>query len=251
MRILIFSDIHGNAVGLDAMLADVKSESFDQMVCLGDAIQGGPQPSTVVARLRDLGCPVVMGNADDWLLTGQESGAEPISEERRKKLDAGRLWSLAQLSEADCAFIRSFQPTVAIALGDERRLLCYHGSPQSFDDVILPTTPDEAVRGLLEPQETVIYTGGHTHMQFIRHFGRTFHFNPGSVGFAYRHDQAEGANFRADPWAEYAVLTVSHERVSLGFRRVFYAAEQMIAVYRASGRPFAQDAIGQYRVSSQ
>ena len=52
MRILIFSDIHGNAVGLDAMLADIEGETFDQMVCLGDAIQGGPQPAEVVARLQ-------------------------------------------------------------------------------------------------------------------------------------------------------------------------------------------------------
>jgi hypothetical protein len=68
---LIFSDIHGNAVGLDAMLADVHGESFDQLVCLGDAIQGGPQPAAVVARLRALDCPVMMGNADNWLLSGE------------------------------------------------------------------------------------------------------------------------------------------------------------------------------------
>ena len=42
------------------------------MVCLGDAIQGGPQPAQVVSRLKELACPVVMGNADAWLLTGVE-----------------------------------------------------------------------------------------------------------------------------------------------------------------------------------
>ena len=246
MRILIFSDMHGNAVGLDAMLADVQGETFDQMVCLGDAIQGGPQPDEVVARLRDLGCPVVMGNADAWLLSGEESGAEHIAEERKRKMDAVRLWSLAHLSEADCTFIRTFQPTVEIALDHGRKLLCYHGSPQSFDDVILPTTPDEEVRRFLAPEATTIYTGGHTHIQFIRHVGRTFHFNPGSVGLAYRHDQEKDTNFRADPWAEYAVLTVVGERVALELRRVPYDAAQLIAVYRASGRPFADEAIAQY-----
>ncbi len=246
MRILIFSDIHGNAVGLEAMLADIQGEAFDQMVCLGDAIQGGPQPAEVVARLRNLGCPVVMGNADAWLLTGEETGAEPIAEERKRKLDAVRLWSLEQLSEPDRAFIATFPPTVEVALAHDRQLLCYHGSPQSFDDIILPTTPDEEMRRFLTPQTTTVYTGGHTHMQFIRHFGRTFHFNPGSVGFAYRHDQERDANFRADPWAEYALLTVAGERVSLEFRRVPYNAEGLIAVYRASGRPFADEAVAQY-----
>lgn len=246
MRILIFSDMHGNAVGLDAMLADVQGEAFDQMVCLGDAIQGGPQPAAVVARLRNLGCPVVMGNADAWLLSGEESGGEHIAEERKRKMAAVRLWSLAHLSAADCAFIRAFQPTVEIALDHGRKLLCYHGSPHSFDDVILPTTPDEEVRRFLAPAAMTIYTGGHTHIQFMRHVGRTFHFNPGSVGLAYRHDQEKDTNFRADSWVEYAVLTVVGERVALEFRRVPYDAAQLIAVYRASGRPFADEAIAQY-----
>ena len=121
-----------------------------------------------------------------------------------------------------------------------------HGSKQSFDDVILPTTGDEEVRRFLEPEDMTIYTGGHTHIQFVRHLGRTFHFNPGSVGLAYRHDQEEGANFRTDPWAEYAVLTVSDGRVALEFRRVPFDAERLIAVYRSSGRPFAEDLIRQY-----
>lgn len=246
MRILIFSDIHGNGVGLAAMLADINGESFDQLVCLGDAIQGGPQPHEVVEQLRTLGCPVVMGNADDWLLTGQASAAEPVDDERQRLLDAVRHWSLAQLNAADLDFIRAFTPTVPIALEDGRALLCYHGSPHSYDDVILPTTPDSEVRALLAPVESTIYTGGHTHVQFIRHFGRTFHFNPGSVGFAYRHNQAEDVAFRADPWAEYAILTVTEERLALEFRRVPYAAAELIAVYRASNRPFADVAIAQY-----
>jgi hypothetical protein len=29
----------------DAMLADLDGPSIDRMVCLGDAVQGGPQPA--------------------------------------------------------------------------------------------------------------------------------------------------------------------------------------------------------------
>jgi predicted phosphodiesterase len=92
----------------------------------------------------------------------------------------------------------------------------------------------------------VIYTGGHTHMQFIRHFGCTFHFNPGSVGLAYRHDQPED-RFTLDPWAEYAILSVTGERIDLTFRRVPIDVEALIDVYRSSGRPFSDDAVAEYR----
>jgi putative phosphoesterase len=246
MRTLIFSDIHGNAVALDALLADVKGEAFDQMVCLGDAIQGGPQPAETVAQLRELGCPVVMGNADDWLLTGQASDAERSDEAREHKLNAVRHWSLAQLSDADQAFIHAFKATVEIPLTEGRKLLCYHGSPQSFDHVILPTTPEEEVRHFLEPDEQTIYTGGHTHMQFIRHLGRTFHFNPGSVGFAWRHGQ-DAAHFKADPFAEYAVLTYEPQRIRLEFRRVLLDVERLQQAYKTSGRPYTEEALAQYQ----
>ena len=245
MKIAIISDIHGNCVALDAVLSDIKEQDVDQIVCLGDAVQGGPQPAGVVARLRELHCPVVMGNADDWLLTGIDSGAENIPEERRHRMDDIRRWQLTQLTEQDLAFIREFKPTLQIRLDDERTLFCYHGSPQSFDHVILPQTPDEEVRRYLEPKEGMIYTGGHTHMQFIRHFGRTFHFNPGSVGVAFRHDQPED-NFHLDPWGEYAMLTSRSGNLSLEFRRVMFDVEELISVYRNSGKPYAELSIAEY-----
>jgi predicted phosphodiesterase len=245
MRLAIISDIHGNCVALEAVLADLKHEPVDRFVCLGDAIQGGPQPAGVVARLRELAWPVVMGNADDWLLTGNDSGAEQISDARRKQMNAVRAWQLSQLTPQDLAFIGAFQPTIRLPLDDQRWLLCFHGSPRSFDEIILPQTPDEEVARYLNPKPHTVYTGGHTHVQFIRHFGQTFHFNPGSVGFAYRHDQPEGG-FRADPWAEYALCSSNGGRLSLEFRRVSYDLMPLIEAYHASGRPHADSGVAQY-----
>ena len=247
MRIAIISDMHGNCIALDAVLEDLKRDNIDQTVCLGDAIQSGPQPAEVVARLRALDCPVVMGNADDWLLTGHDSGAEKITPERARKMDAVREWSLAQLSDDDKAFIHAFKPTVEIALPNNRTLLCFHGSPRSFDDVILPTTFEEDFTKYLGDFLPSLMCGGHTHMQQIRRIGTTdaFFFNPGSVGFAYSHQQPE-EHFRADPWAEYAVLTVDAHRTSLELRRVPFDVQRLIDVYRSSGRPFADDALQHY-----
>jgi predicted phosphodiesterase len=247
MRIAVISDIHGNCIALDAVLADLDSDSFDEMVCLGDAIQGGPQPAEVVARLRELACPVVMGNADAWLLTGEETGNEPITEERLKEIGEIRKWSLTKLSEEDKSFIAKFQPTVEIPLNSNRSLLCFHGSPTSFDLIILPTTSDEDFNGFLASYLPNILTGGHTHMQQIRRIGASdsFFFNPGSVGFGYSHNQPEGT-FRANPWAEYAVLSVNKGRIALEFRQVPFDVNKLIEVYKASGRPYTGEAVEQY-----
>ncbi len=247
MRIAILSDIHGNCVALDKVLDDLRRDAVDQMVCLGDAIQGGPQPAQVVSRLRRLECPVVMGNADAWLLTGKETGNEAMSDERHRQLDAIRDWSLLQLSSADRAFIEAFHPTVEVALEAGRKLLCFHGSPRSFDDVILPDISQEALFKFLGSSGAHALTGGHTHVQYLRRISSDarFFFNPGSVGFAYSHHQPD-EGFRADPWAEYAVLTSEGERLALEFRRVPFDPAALIAVYQSSGRPFADQAIAQY-----
>ena len=246
MRVAVISDMHGNDLAFEAVEADLKKQEVDQIVCLGDAIQGGPQPAEVVQRLRRLNCPVVIGNADAWLISGQETADEGIPPERLKKMGEIRLWSLSQLTEDDIDFISKFQPTVTLQLEGVLELLCFHGSPTSFDDVILPSAPEEEFQKFLGPYTGKLLTGGHTHAQQIRRIGDLFFFNPGSVGFAYSHNQPDN-DFHADPWAEYAILTAENGQPSLEFRRIPFDSTELIRIYRESERPFADEAIGQYR----
>jgi len=244
-RLAVLSDIHGNCVALDAVLADLDGQAIDGTICLGDAIQGGPQPAEVVQRLRELNCPVVMGNSDAWLLSGIETDAEHILPERRIKLNAVREWSLTRLSGDDREFIAAFEPTVLLPLEAGRSLLAYHGSPASFDEIILPDMPEEEFRRILGEHAANILAGGHVHLQFLRRIGDNFHFNPGSVGVAYSHEQPED-HFRLDPWAEYAVLTVDGPRLGLEFRRIPFDVDELVRVTRLSGRPFADQTADEY-----
>jgi predicted phosphodiesterase len=247
MRVAVISDIHGNDLAFDAVEADIqKKQAVDQIVCLGDAVQGGPQPAEVVQRLRRWNCPVVMGNADAWLVTGKETADEGIPPERLKQMEEIRKWSLSRLTEDDINFISSFQPTVTIPLEDNLELLCFHGSPASFDDVILPAMPEAGFQKFLGADADRILTGGHTHSQQIRRNGDYFFFNPGSIGFAYRHNQPND-QFSADPWAEYATLSMKNGSISVEFHRVPFDAKALIGIYRQSGRPFAEEASAQYQ----
>jgi predicted phosphodiesterase len=240
MRVAIISDIHGNGVAFEAVLHDLGSVAAEQVVCLGDAIQGGAQPTETVARLRELGCPVVMGNADAWLLSGVDT-AEPASEELRQMRD----WSLAQLSDGDRAFIAGFVPTVEIALGQAGTLLCFHGSPRSFDEIIFPDTPTEDVERMLGGTAALALAGGHTHLQQLRRLGKARFINPGSVGLAY---DALAQTPLADPWAEYAVLTVRDDGwLSVEFRRVPFDVDAYLRVVDQSGMPSAATVHARYQ----
>jgi len=87
--------------------------------------------------------------------------------------DAGRLDQL-----------RSFRPTVELG-----SLLAFHGSPRSYDDVLLPETEDDSAWRVAGFE---VLAGGHTHRQWTRAIGGALYVNPGAV--------------MSEP-AEFAVLT--------------------------------------------
>ncbi len=242
MKIAIISDMHGNCFSLEHVLDDIQRQGVDQLVCLGDTVQGGAQPAQTLARLRELRCPIVMGNADAWLLSGQEtSPAETTSEQQQ----AVRAWSLAQLSESDQDVIRQFQPTVAISLGEDCQLLCFHGSPHSFDDIILPDTSDETVSQFMRGFNATFLSGGHTHTQQLRRVGQNWYLNPGSVSLPYNWERSK-EGMKVDPWADYALLTHDSTGTGVTFRHVPLDIDELIRIMRASGRPYVEEAIALY-----
>jgi predicted phosphodiesterase len=231
VRTAVFSDIHGNFVALEAMLEDLERRPVDQLVCLGDALQGGPQPLECAERIAALGCPVVLGNADAFVVT-LDPGAEPATEEM---LETAR-WSQELLGEPGLELIRSYQATVQVDLGADRSLLAVHGSPGSYNEILLPSTPEDVVRAALDGAEADVVAGGHVHMQWTRPIGHKVLLNPGSVGLAYDHEQPEGEVF-FEPTAEYAVVS---DRLEIELRRVPFDAEAVVRAVEASGRPHAE-----------
>lgn len=247
MRVIVLSDVHGNCFALETAFADMKRTAYDHIVCNGDMIQGGPQPHETVQLLREMKCSIVMGNSDAWLMTGVETDAHLIAEERRRKLDIVRAWSLSKLDEEDRTFINAFESTVTVDMGHGRSLLAFHGSPTSFDQFILPSTPEDEFQEILKPYTDNILTGGHMHLQYTRRLrdSQNFFFNPGSIGVAYNHEQSGDKGF-LDPWAEYALLTVKGMQVSLEFCHIPLDMEKMADLYLHSDKPFANEAMAQY-----
>ncbi len=228
MRLAVISDIHGECFALEQVLKDIRRQGIEQVVCLGDAVQGGSQPAETVARL----------------LTGMSAEGEETSEQQR----AVREWSLAQLSESDLAFIQQFEPTLGVALEGGKTLLCFHGSPRSFDEIILPETADEVVRQYLGGYKATLFTGGHTHTQQMRRLGDSWYFNPGSVSLAYNWELSDFAHRRmwVDPWADYAIVSSEGARLGITFRHVPFDVDKLARIVRASGKPYAEEAIAVY-----
>jgi predicted phosphodiesterase len=242
MRTALISDVHGNAVAFEAVLADLERDPVDQIVCLGDMIQGGSQPAQVVRRLRELACPVVLGNADAFLVD-PDAGEE----EKTERQLSVREWTVAQIGDEGVAFIETFRPTVDVPLGADRTLLAFHGSPSSFDDIVLPHLEEDEFRRLLGPPAADVLAGGHVHLQWLRRYGGSTFVNPGSVGLAYDHAQPDDDDPRVDAAAEYALIDVGGDRLEIAFRRVPFARDDVLAAIDASGMPHAGRQRAAYR----
>ena len=214
MPVALVSDIHGNDTALAAVVSELDRLGVERVVCLGDAVQGGPQPREVLDRLTALGWPVILGNADDFLLEVPADSPEPITDAQLERRD----WTLAQLEPGHLDQIRSFVPTLDVQLDDGFTLRACHGSPQSYDDVLLPETPDAQVERRWGGSGVDVLAGGHTHLQWTRTIDGALYVNPGSVGLAY--------DRRDDPIvpkqvAEYAIVT----RASVEFRQTAWQSE--------------------------
>ena len=236
MRVALISDIHGNCVALEAVLADIERAGVDQVVCLGDVAATGPQPHAVIERLRATGCPVVMGNADVWLLNPQLSETEDEATRQIEEID---LWCAAQLSENDLAYIRAFQPTVGVSLDHSTKLLCFHGSPRSNTEVIETTTPEDALAEMFSGYPALVMVGGHTHVQLLRRYGEAFVLNPGSVGLPFERKRLSEDVYNP-PWAEYALVGWESASLSIQLKRVPLDITAVTRAALESGMPHAE-----------
>ncbi|HVX44834.1 MAG TPA: metallophosphoesterase [Mycobacteriales bacterium] len=54
MKIAVFSDVHGNALALDAVLADAQAAGAEEFWVVGDLVSDGPRPADVITRLKGL-----------------------------------------------------------------------------------------------------------------------------------------------------------------------------------------------------
>lgn len=233
MRVALISNIHGNLISLDAVPADIEREKADELVCLGDVATLGPQPRATVDRLRELDCHFIMGNHDvdvrDIPGTWRRDDHPPFIKEAIE-------WCAQELTQEQLVFIGSFQPTLELALDEATKLLCFHGSPQSTTDVILPTTPTDELDAHLVGHRAAVLAGGHTHVQMLRRHKGLLLVNSGSVGIPM--DQRPPPEMPVlYPWAEYAIVSVQNGNINVELRRVAVDIQAIKQVSLSSDHP--------------
>lgn len=69
-KIALISDIHGNIDALNAVVTDIKSQSVEEIYCLGDVVGYGGAPGACVRYVMEHCTGTVMGNHDEMAVIG-------------------------------------------------------------------------------------------------------------------------------------------------------------------------------------
>lgn len=236
MRVALIADIHANLISLEATLAHIAKQGVDEIICLGDVASVGPQPRESLDQLRTLRCPIVMGNGEAQLRT--PIPAAPDAPDRLHKIIDLYTWCRSILSDEDWTFMQAFAPTVTVPLGGNATLLCFHGSPHSYYDVIRVTTPEDELDRMLGDTEAMVMAGGHTHQPFARRYRERLLLNPGCIGVPLR--VYRGGDLHRAPWAEYATVTWEADHLSVNLHRVPVDVRVVEDAALQSGMPHAR-----------
>jgi predicted phosphodiesterase len=230
VRVAILSDIHGNAVALEACLADLTAAGgADRIVAAGDLCMDGPRPRRVLRRLKEAGANVVRGNTDRMIALGDPALHD---DETRDSI----MWQRGALGQDWVAWLGAAPLTVAIG-NDPDGLLITHATPARDDEHVWPDASDEQLEAMVAgvTQRTIAF--GHLHVPYVRTWrDRTF-VNVASAGLP-----KDG-----DPRAHYAILTQQSGGWAVRSRRVAFDVDKVEKQIRKSGMPHDDERIAVLR----
>jgi len=229
VRYAVIGDIHGNLPALEAVLADIRREGVDQILCVGDVVGYGANPRECLHVMMERECPVVAGNHDFGAV-----GRVDLTYFNADARDAIE-WTREQLDQQERAYLSGLPLIVTL---DDISLV--HSTPYFPEDFpYIQTVYDAALAfGKLESRLAFV---GHSHVPIIfvdsdpvDYFlvsefdippGERVIVNVGSVG------QPRDL----DPRACYVILDTDLDRISV--HRVQYNVKEAAARICAAGLP--------------
>jgi predicted phosphodiesterase len=247
VRLAILSDIHGNPLALDAVLADIQRQGgADAYWVLGDFAALGYDPVTPLETISVLPqASFTRGNTDRYVVT------EDLPVPPEKALEDPAL--LAEVIEATRSFswtrgyvsaagwldwLTNLPLEVRLTLPDGTRLLGVHASPGRDDGPGLhPKHGEGDLEKRLAGCEADVVIVGHTHVPLDRRVGRIRAINPGSVS----NPVTPGLQ------ATYVLLDADEQSYRIQLRRVDYDREAVIKAIERARHPTPSFLIGLMR----
>jgi predicted phosphodiesterase len=234
MRFAAISDIHGNILALEAVLADIAAQGIADVVNLGDHLSGPLEARRTAELLMARGLPSIAGNHDRQLIDRPPEAMGATDRHAHGQLERGHV-----------DWLKSLPPTLTYR---DDIFLC-HGTPRSDTTYWLERVHPDGTVGMTPLADVAreaigisasLILCGHTHIPRIARLsdGRMI-VNPGSVGLPAYDDDTPVPHLMQSgtPNACYAILDRTGGGWQVTFRFVPYDNGSMADLAQRNGRP--------------
>lgn len=235
VRVAIFSDVHGNIVALEAVLAAAECADVDEFWVVGDLVAHGPHPATTLHRLMDLpNAQFVRGNTDRYVLTGDLPEIIDPTRDVKLAVDGARsfAWTRGAIGACGYEWLAALPVEKRVMLPDGTVVLLVHASPGRDDGTgIAPTMTDSELRhaGVVDAGAQLIFVG-HTHVPVEHTVDGVRVVNLGSVSVPTT----------ADRRAMWTLLTADADGCTIERRFAEYDMEAVTAALDEQHHPSAE-----------
>ncbi|VEF49055.1 metallophosphoesterase [Bacillus freudenreichii] len=224
MKLAFISDIHGNAIALEAVLNDISKKKVDEIFILGDLCYRGPEPKRSLELIRDLKCSVIKGNADEWVVRGIRKGEVP--DHVMEKMNQEQEWTVSQLTDSDIQFLQRL-PQDLIKEVEGFRIHAFHATPDNLFETVSPSESNEILSERLMTKNADVYIYAHIHHSYIRFINGKCLINTGSVGLPF-----DGVKKPS-----YALVELREGNLEASIVRVDYDMQAVINQIKESNYP--------------
>ena len=189
MKYAVISDVHSNLEALARAISEIEARSVDQVICLGDVVGYGANPSECLKLVCETADEIILGNHDRAI--EDIKLRDDFTDWAREAIE----WTAGVLNDEEKRELRKFAP---IVIDSKRDVTWTHGSvhePHEFHYLLT----EAEVRASFRVLETRFGFFGHTHVPslFAAGSGEMRYFpagiyqlspkeryliNPGSVG---------------------------------------------------------------------
>ncbi len=226
MRLAVIGDMHGNAVAFEAVMADLKRQGPDAVVCLGDVVFKGPQPQECADMLRSLNPLATVRGNNDHLLTHWPFPSYNPANAKHEAVRRDYEYTIARLTPKDSEWLGNLPELVTLHL-EGVQVELFHASPRLMDVAVLPWAPLDELCALPADKATRLALCGHLHHAFARQARGVQVVNPGSVALSCDWDNR----------AAYAIIDIEGGNLAVQLRRVAYEIEEAIRAAEERAMP--------------
>ncbi len=178
MRLIVFSDIHGNSYTLDSFFEKIKEIDYDVLIFCGDIFGYYYNQKQIIEKLaarKDL--VWLKGNHDQYFLDIYNGKVE--REYYIQNYGHSYEGLRERYGERDVALIDSHPSEYVLMVGD-CKVGIFHGTPENSLEGRL--YPDKPILNHEKYEDYDIVILGHTHCRMLRTEGETLVVNSGSLG---------------------------------------------------------------------